>query len=70
MDESEKGMMMMMMMMIMMIRNAVKDEDGFKGSSVRAMNHFLSDGENKPDSKNMNVTQQEGAELSPRSTQS
>ncbi|TKY48352.1 UDP-glycosyltransferase 92A1 [Spatholobus suberectus] len=44
MDETEKGVMMRKKAGDIrdMIRNAVKDEDGFKGSSVRAMDEFLS----------------------------
>nr|AGZ84552.1 glycosyltransferase KGT40 [Pueraria montana var. lobata] len=44
MDETEKGVMMRKKAGDIrdMIRDAVKDEDGFKGSSVRAMDEFLS----------------------------
>lgn len=44
MSESEKGVMMRKKAeeIRVMIRDAVKDEDGFKGSSVRAMDEFLS----------------------------
>jgi len=44
MGETEKGVAMRKKACYVrdLIRDALKDEDGFKGSSVRAMDHFLS----------------------------